>query len=89
MLRFGVFATIRGWLVARSDRHEFYSTRDDAMRAAVREAHVARWRGDAAEVLAQDEAGGTLMVIDPPAPEGSPAGDLSALRVSPPADAGR
>jgi hypothetical protein len=73
MLRFGVFATIRGWLVARTDAHEFYRTRDDAMREAVRQAHVARWRGAAAEVLAQDEAGGTLSVIDPPAPDPSSA----------------
>ena len=38
MLRFGVFATIRGWLVARADGHEFYRTRDDAMQSAVRQA---------------------------------------------------
>jgi hypothetical protein len=66
MLRLGVFATIRGWLVARADRHDLYRTRADAMQAAVREAHVARWRGATAEVLAQDEAGGSLRVIDPP-----------------------
>jgi hypothetical protein len=67
MLRFGVFASIRGWLVARADRHEHYRTRADAMQAAVQAAHVSRWRGVAAEVVAQDEAGGTLSVIDPPA----------------------
>ena len=66
MLRFGVFATIRGWLVARVDQQELYRTRADAMQAAVRAAHVARWRGTAAEVVAQDEAGGSLSIIDPP-----------------------
>ena len=44
MLRFGVFATIGGWLVARTDRHELYHGRDEALRAAVRQAHVARWQ---------------------------------------------
>lgn len=66
MLRFGVFATIGGWLVARTDRHELYHGRDEALRAAVRQAHVARWRGASAEVVAQDEAGGSLSVVDPP-----------------------
>ena len=66
MLRFGVFATIGGWLVARTDRHELYKARDEAIEAAVRQAHVARWRGGDAEVVAQDEAGGSLSVVDPP-----------------------
>jgi len=63
MLRFGVFATIGGWLVARTDRHELYGARDEAIEAAVRQAHVARWRG---AVVAQDAAGGSLSVVDPP-----------------------
>ena len=66
MLRFGVFATIGGWLVARTDRHELYKARDEAIEAAVRQAHVARWRGADAEVVAQDAAGGSLSVVDPP-----------------------
>jgi hypothetical protein len=66
MLRFGVFATIGGWLVARTDRHELYGARDEAIEAAVRQAHVARWRGADAEVVAQDAAGGSLSVVDPP-----------------------
>ena len=66
MLRFGVFATIGGWLVARTDRHELYGARDEAIEAAVRQAHVARWRGADAEVVAQDEPGGSLSVVDPP-----------------------
>jgi hypothetical protein len=70
MLRFGVFATIGGWLVARTDRHELYGARDEAIRAAVREAHVARWRGADAEVVAQDAAGGSLRVVDPATPGG-------------------
>ncbi len=64
MLRFGVFATIRGWLVARPDRQDHYDGREEAIRAAVRQAHVARWRGADVEVLAQDEPGGSLHVVD-------------------------
>ncbi len=64
--RFGVFATIRGWLLADADSGETFATRTDAVASARRLAHVARWRGDAAEVLAQDRAGGPLRVIDPP-----------------------
>lgn len=70
MLRLGVFATIRGWLVARPDRHELYDGRDEAIEAAVRQAHVARWRGADAEVVAQDAPGGSLSVVDPAAPGG-------------------
>jgi hypothetical protein len=66
--RFGVFATIRGWLLADADSGETFETRTDAVASARRLAHVARWRGSAAEVVAQDRPGGALKVIDPPGP---------------------
>jgi hypothetical protein len=64
--RFGVFATIRGWLLADAQQGETFETRTDAVATARRLAHVARWRGGEAEVLAQDRLGGVLRVIDPP-----------------------
>ena len=65
--RFGVFATIRGWLLADAQQGETFETRTDAVATARRLAHVARWRGGEAEVVAQDRPGGALTVIDPPA----------------------
>jgi hypothetical protein len=62
--RFGVFATIRGWLLADPDRVQDFDTRTEAVAAARRMAHVTRWRGAKAEVVAQDRAGGALRVID-------------------------
>jgi hypothetical protein len=64
--RFGVFATIRGWLLADTNGGEVFESRTAAVATARRLAHVARWRGGAAEVVAQDRPGGTLTVIDPP-----------------------
>lgn len=64
--RFGVFATIRGWLLADSVSGETFATRSDAIATARRLAHVDRWRGGRAEVLAQDRPGGRLKRIDPP-----------------------
>jgi hypothetical protein len=73
--RFGVFATVRGWLLADADRAEVYESRTLAIATARRLAHLARWRGGDAEVLAQDRAGGTLTVIDPPlGPRGGSVG---------------
>jgi hypothetical protein len=63
--RFGVFATIRGWLLADDVSGETFATRRDAVATARRLAHLARWRGGRAEVLAQDRPGGALRVIDP------------------------
>lgn len=68
--RFGVFATIRGWLLADEADSETFATWGDAVATARRLAHVARWRGARAEVLAQDRPGGPLKVIDPPPREG-------------------
>jgi hypothetical protein len=62
--RFGVFATIRGWLLADSDRVQDFDTRTEAVAAARRMAHVTRWRGARAEVVAQDRQGGALRIID-------------------------
>jgi hypothetical protein len=62
--RFGVFATIRGWLLADDVSGETFATRNDAVATARRLAHLARWRGARAEVVAQDRAGGALSVID-------------------------
>ena len=64
--RIGVFATIRGWLLADGVSGETFPTRNDAVATARRLAHVARWRGGRAEVVAQDRSGGALRVIDPP-----------------------
>ena len=63
--RFGVFATIRGWLLADDVSGETFASRRDAVATARRLAHLARWRGGRAEVLAQDRPGGALRVIDP------------------------
>ncbi|HLY80335.1 MAG TPA: hypothetical protein VKQ70_13220 [Caulobacteraceae bacterium] len=68
--RFGVFATIRGWLLADPDRVQDFDTRTEAMAAARRLAHVTRWRGARAEVVAQDRAGGPLRIIDGSEPDG-------------------
>jgi hypothetical protein len=67
--RLGVFAAAGGWLVAHEDHLERFDTRCEAMAAAVRLAHVARWRGDAAEVVSQEHAGGALTRVDPPVPD--------------------
>jgi len=67
--RFGVFATLRGWLVAAPQLTQDFDSRSEAVGAARRLAHVARWRGARAEVVAQDEPGGPLTVIDPQAPD--------------------
>ena len=65
--RFGVFATVRGWLLAEADRaRDLRDPFSAAVATARRLAHVTRWRGARAEVLAQARPGGTLTVIDPP-----------------------
>jgi|HubBroStandDraft_5_1064220.scaffolds.fasta_scaffold854309_1 hypothetical protein len=69
--RFGVFATIRGWLLADSDRVQDFDTRTEAVAAARRMAHVTRWRGARAEVVAQDRQGGALRIIDASEPDGA------------------
>ena len=69
--RFGVFATIRGWLLADPDRVQDFDSRTEAVSAALRLAHVSRWRGARAEVVAQDRAGGPLRIIDPSESDGS------------------
>lgn len=66
--RLGVFATIRGWLLADGSSGETFETRTAAVATARRLAHLTRWRGGRAEVLAQDRAGGALEIIDPPNP---------------------
>jgi len=69
--RFGVFATIRGWLLADPDRVQDFDSRTEAVAAARRMAHVTRWRGARAEVVAQDRPGGVLRVIDTSESDGS------------------
>jgi hypothetical protein len=64
-LRLGVFATTEGWVVADREHKRRFEDRGEAMRKARRQANVARWRGDEAEILAQDLPGGVLAVIDP------------------------
>jgi hypothetical protein len=41
-----------------------FDTRTEAVAAARRLAHVTRWRGARAEVVAQDRPGGALRIID-------------------------
>jgi hypothetical protein len=62
--RLGVFATEDGWLLADDDRREWFADWNDAVSAALKRAHVARWRGAEVEVVAQDHPGGTLVVIE-------------------------
>jgi hypothetical protein len=57
MHRFGVFATAAGWVLPRQDRLETFATRDEALGATLRAAHIARWRGDDVEVVAQQHPG--------------------------------
>ncbi|HEX3916999.1 MAG TPA: hypothetical protein VHW60_06640 [Caulobacteraceae bacterium] len=65
-LRLGVFATARGWVVGDAKQQQTFDDRSEAMNAARRQAQVARWRGDEAEIVAQDLPGGPLAVVDPP-----------------------
>jgi hypothetical protein len=51
--------------LADDGRGEIFTTRNSAVATARRLAHVARWRGARAEVVAQDRAGGALRVVDP------------------------
>ena len=60
----GVFAKAHGWCVARSDAEELYIDRNEAIRAAVRLALLAEWRGEDAQVLAQAETWGVLLAVD-------------------------
>jgi hypothetical protein len=64
--RLGVFATAAGWLLADEDRLETYETRDRAVEAALKLAHIARWRGAEVEVLAQHHPGGPLALVEQP-----------------------
>ena len=50
--------------MALPDRGELFSTRDDALAAALRLAHLTRWRGGEAEVLSQDGLGGVLSIVE-------------------------
>jgi hypothetical protein len=65
-IRLGVFATAAGWVLADEDRLETYETRDGAVEAALKLAHIARWRGAEVEVLAQHHPGGPLSVVEQP-----------------------
>jgi hypothetical protein len=62
--RLGIFATAAGWLLAEDDRLETFETRDSALAAALKLAHIARWRGAEVEVLAQHHPGGPLAPVD-------------------------
>ena len=62
--RLGVFATAAGWLLADEDRLETYETRNDAVEAALKLAHIARWRGAEVEVVAQQHPGGPLAPVE-------------------------
>jgi len=64
--RLGVFATAAGWVLADDDRLETFETRDRAVEAALRLAHIARWRGAEVEVVAQHHPGGPLNLVEQP-----------------------
>ncbi len=64
--RLGVFATAAGWVLADEERLETYETRDSAVEAALKLAHIARWRGAEVEVLAQQHPGGPLALVEQP-----------------------
>ncbi len=63
--RLGVFATTEGWVVADWRQKRTYDTWLEAKAAALREASVARWRGAEVEIVAQDQPGGPLVVVEP------------------------
>jgi hypothetical protein len=65
-LRLGVFATRDGWLVAGPTQSERFDSWSAALRAALRRAQVARWRGAEVELLGQERPGGPLAVIERP-----------------------
>jgi hypothetical protein len=62
--RLGVFATVAGWVLADEDRLETFETRDGAVEAALKLAHIARWRGAHVEVVAQQHPGGPLALVE-------------------------
>jgi sugar phosphate isomerase/epimerase len=64
--RLGVFATAAGWVLADEDRMETFETRDGAVEAALKLAHIARWRGAEVEVVAQHHPGGPLNLVEQP-----------------------
>ncbi len=64
MHRLGVFATAAGWVLADEDRLETFETHEGAMAAALKLAHIARWRGAEVEVLAQRHPGGALTRLE-------------------------
>ncbi|HEY1751191.1 MAG TPA: hypothetical protein VGG29_08000 [Caulobacteraceae bacterium] len=59
-----MFATTDGWMAALGDELQRFDTRGEAMAAALKLAQVTRWRGDAAEVISQDHAGGVLTAVE-------------------------
>jgi hypothetical protein len=67
-LRYGVFAVADGWVAASEAQMEWFADRGEALRAAMRQAGVARWRGDDVEILAQDRPGGALAGVAAPPP---------------------
>ncbi|MGH6955726.1 MAG: hypothetical protein ACREEW_03570 [Caulobacteraceae bacterium] len=70
--RLGVFATTNGWLLADAEHKEWFGTWSDAVDTALRRAHLERWRGAEVEVVAQVQAGGSLIVIEPAAQMAGP-----------------
>jgi hypothetical protein len=45
---------------------ETFETRDGAVEAALKLAHIARWRGAEVEVVAQHHPGGPLNLVEQP-----------------------
>ena len=62
--RIAVVADQAGWRLAELGQQERFESRREALGEAMRRAGVARWRGEGAEVLAQDGPGEALRQVD-------------------------
>ena len=65
--RIGIFADANGWRLAQPGWQSVFSTWDEARHEALRQAALARWRGESVEVLVQTHAGEALTAVDPDA----------------------
>lgn len=73
--RIAVVADQAGWRLAEPDQQARFETRREALSEAMRRAGVARWRGESAEVLAQDGPGEALHQVDIEPEPSRPADD--------------
>jgi hypothetical protein len=68
--RIGVFADATRWRVAQSDWQAAFESRAEALEEALRQASLARWRGETVEILFQSSPGEALapVELEPPPP---------------------